>query len=124
MVGVIVFALGLPRLFQSVAERGRLDNSVMVLGYVIMRMAMIFLWIRAAKYDQNRRRALFANAAVVFIAQILWTLLIFWKPPLKEALLFLTVFGFLEFVGPVAFYRRWGLRHGTHIISPRDTVCW
>jgi Bacterial low temperature requirement A protein (LtrA) len=75
MVGMIVFALGLPWLFQSVAERVRLDNTVMVLGYVIMRMAMIFLWIRAAKYDRNRRRTS-ANAGVAFIAQILWTWLI------------------------------------------------
>ena len=117
MLGVIVFALGLPRLFQSVAEGVRLDNDVMVLGYVIMRMAMILLWIRAARYDSHRRNALFANAAVVAIAQILWIVLTFWKPPLKEALLFLTVVGVLEFVGPVAFYRRWGTPpwHAHHI---------
>src|SRR2546427_4154672 len=43
-------------LFRS-AEGARLDNDVLVLGYVIMRMAMILLWIRAARYDSHRRNA-------------------------------------------------------------------
>jgi len=117
MVGVVVLALGLPRLFQSIAEGSRLDNSVMVLGYVIMRLVMIFLWIRAAIFDRTRRRALLANAVVVFVAQVLWVFLIFWTPPLMEALLFLAVLGCIEFVGPVAFYRSWGTPpwHAHHI---------
>jgi low temperature requirement protein LtrA len=117
MVGVIVFTLGLPRLFQSIEVGLRLDNSVMVLGYVIMRLVMIFLWIRAARFDRTRRRALLANAAVVFIAQVLWVILIFWAPPLREALIFLAVFGCIEFVGPTAFYWRWGVPpwHAYHI---------
>jgi low temperature requirement protein LtrA len=80
-------------------------------------MAMIFLWIRAAKYDRSRRRSLFANAAIVFIAQILWICLIFWKPPLREALLVLTALGCVEFVGPFTFYRSWGAPpwHAHHI---------
>src|ERR1700680_2928068 len=38
MIGVLVLAIGLPRLFASLARGQRLDNSVMVLGYVIMRV--------------------------------------------------------------------------------------
>jgi low temperature requirement protein LtrA len=117
MVGVIVFALGVPRLFQSIAEGLRLDNSVMVLGYVIMRLVMIFLWIRAGHFDRSRRRALLANAAAVFIAQVLWIALIFWTPPLKQALFFMVALGCIEFLGPIAFYRRWGTPpwHAHHI---------
>jgi low temperature requirement protein LtrA len=117
MVGVVVFTLGLPRFFQSIEEGLRLDNSIMVLGYVIMRLVMIFLWIHAAKHDPIRRRALVANATVVFVAQVLWTFLIFLRLPLFQALLFMAVLGCVEFIGPLLFYRKWGAPpwHAHHI---------
>ena len=49
MIGVLVLALGLPRMFASIEHGEHLDNSVMVLGYVIMRVAMVFQWLRAAR---------------------------------------------------------------------------
>src|SRR5688572_7009412 len=51
MIGVVILAIGLPRLFASIERGDFLDNSVMVFGYVIMRLAMIFQWLRAAKQD-------------------------------------------------------------------------
>src|SRR5688572_25581283 len=44
MIGVLVMAIGLPRLFKSVEQGQPVDNSIMVLGYVIMRVAMVFQW--------------------------------------------------------------------------------
>src|SRR5213593_3659107 len=41
MIGVLVLAIGLPRMFASVERGERIDNSVMVLGYVIMRLAQV-----------------------------------------------------------------------------------
>ena len=38
----VVLAAGVPRMFASIERSGRLDNSVMVLGYVIMRVALVF----------------------------------------------------------------------------------
>jgi low temperature requirement protein LtrA len=117
MVGVIVLTLGLPRLFESVEKGYGLDTSVMVLGYVIMRSVMIFLWLRAAKHDLARRRVLIAHATVVFAAQLFWTLLIFLKLPLKQTLVIWVALGCVEFVGPVLFYHKWGVPpwHGHHI---------
>src|SRR4029077_20201520 len=57
MVGVLVLAIGLPRMFASIERGGHLDNSIMVLGYVIMRVALVFQWLRAARQDPARRRA-------------------------------------------------------------------
>ena len=51
MIGVLVLAAGVPRMFASIERSGHLDNSVMVLGYVIMRVALVFQWLRAAKDD-------------------------------------------------------------------------
>src|ERR671937_1080592 len=44
MVGVIVISLGLPQLFESIDHGDTLDLDVVVAGYVIMRVALIFLW--------------------------------------------------------------------------------
>ena len=44
MVGVIVLALGLEQAFASIDEGDVLDNGVMVAGYVVMRVPMVFLW--------------------------------------------------------------------------------
>ncbi len=41
VVGVLVLAIGFPRMFASLEDGdGKIDNSVMVLGYVIMRIAL------------------------------------------------------------------------------------
>ena len=44
MVGVIILALGLPDMFASIDEGETVDNGVMVAGYVVMRVAMVFQW--------------------------------------------------------------------------------
>src|SRR6266852_5834283 len=72
MVGVLVLAAGVPRMFASIEHSGRLDNSVMVLGYVIMRVALVFQWLRAAKDDPARRRVCLTYAATISIAQVGW----------------------------------------------------
>src|SRR5919204_3434314 len=54
MVGVIVLALGLPQMFASIDRGGTLDNGVMVAGYVVMRVPMVFLWACAARDDPPR----------------------------------------------------------------------
>ena len=72
MIGVLVLAIGLPRVFASIERGERLDNSVMVLGYVIMRVALVFQWLRAAKQDPARRRACLTYAIAVSVAQVGW----------------------------------------------------
>ena len=54
MVGVIILALGLPQVFHSIDADTIIDNSGTVAGYVVMRLSMIFLWLRAARQDQPR----------------------------------------------------------------------
>jgi len=49
MIGVLMVAIGLPRMFASIEHGQHVDNSVMVLGYVIMRVALLFQWLRAAR---------------------------------------------------------------------------
>jgi low temperature requirement protein LtrA len=76
MVGVIILALGLPQVFRSIDQGRPVDNSVTVAGYVVMRVAMLFLWLRAAKHDPPRRRACQTYAVTIGVAQIGWVLLL------------------------------------------------
>ena len=55
MVGVLVLALGIPQVFSSIAGGAHVDNRVLVAGYVVMRVAMVIQWLRAAKQDPDRR---------------------------------------------------------------------
>jgi low temperature requirement protein LtrA len=77
MIGVIVLAIGLPPMFASIEQGDKLANGIMVLGYVIMRVALVFQWLRAARQDPGRRQACMAYVAAVTIAQVGWTVLIF-----------------------------------------------
>src|SRR5712671_7928604 len=77
MIGVLVLAIGLRPMFASIERGQHLDNSVMVLGYVIMRVALVSQWLRAAKQDPARRRACLTYAITISIAQIGWVALIF-----------------------------------------------
>ena len=75
MVGVVVFALGLPAFFDSLEAGGSVENGVLVAGYVVMRAAMIAQWLRVAVQDPARRDTAIAYAALMAVAQVAWVLL-------------------------------------------------
>ena len=55
MAGVIVLPLGLAPMFESIDEGGTVDNTVMVAGYVVMRVALVFLWWQVSRHDAERQ---------------------------------------------------------------------
>ena len=100
MLGVLILALGLPDLFDSLDEGEHVDNGIVVAGYVIMRVATITLWLRAAKHDTARRRTALTYVVFVSIAQLGWVVLIFVNLPLAPTLAFTAGLVLLELVGP------------------------
>jgi len=72
MVGVTVMALGLPAVFHSIDAGDALDNRVVVAGYVVMRVAMVFQWARAARQSPTHRRTCLAYIWTILIAQAGW----------------------------------------------------
>lgn len=76
MVGVIILALGLPQMFESIDHGAELNNSVMVLGYIVMRVAMVVQWLRAASADPEHRSAALTYVVTLVIAQIGWVALL------------------------------------------------
>ena len=108
MVGVLVLAAGLPRVFASLERSGHIDNSVMVLGYVIMRVALVFQWLRAANDDAARRSVCLIYAATISLAQVGWVVLIVVPFAPTAAIILGGVLVLIEMTGPVLAERRAG----------------
>ncbi len=108
MVGVVILALGLEQVFASIQEGDRLDNGVVVLGYVVMRLSMIFLWIRAARHDPERARAAMTYVWTLAVAQVGWVALVFADPRLEAAFACTAALVALEVSGPLIAERRFG----------------
>lgn len=75
MVGVVILAIGLPRMFASLYEGATVDNTVMVAGYVVMRVAMICQWLRAARGNPQYRDVAKNYALFIGLAQIAWVVI-------------------------------------------------
>lgn len=108
MIGVLVLALGLPPMFASIEHGEHINNSVMVLGYVIMRVAMVFQWLRAAKQDPERRSSCLTYATAISIAQLGWIALIFIDMPLVPTFAASAVLMIVELAGPYLAERKNG----------------
>src|SRR5246500_1250226 len=108
MIGVLVLAAGVPRMFGSIERSGRLDNSVMVLGYVIMRVALVFQWLRAAKDNRARRRVCLIYAATISIAQVGWVAQIVVPLAASSAIILGSILVLIEVTGPVLAERQAG----------------
>ena len=108
MVGVIVLALGLPALFHSLESGEHVDNRVVVAGYVVMRIALVAQWLRAAKQDPERRSVALAYALYVSIAQVGWIALAILDLPTTSAVLGSSVLFVVECAVPVFAERRGG----------------
>jgi low temperature requirement protein LtrA len=108
MIGVLVLATGLPRMFSSIEHAGHFDNSIMVSGYVIMRVAMVFQWLRAARQDDARGRTCLTYAIAISIAQIGWVIQIVMKTSVGETAILACVLAIIELAGPVAAERTGG----------------
>ncbi|MFI9488220.1 low temperature requirement protein A [Promicromonospora sp. NPDC052451] len=100
MVGVVVLALGLPDMFGSLVEGDRVHNEVMVAGYVIMRLAMLVQWLRAARQAPEYRATCLAYARTLVITQIGWLVLA--VAPVSVAVFFVggVLLGAAEMAGP------------------------
>jgi low temperature requirement protein LtrA len=108
MVGVIVLALGLQQMFASIDAGGAIDNRVMVAGYVVMRVPMIFLWARVARDDPARRAAAITYIWTIAVAQLFWVALAIVALPIVPTLVLFVVFVGVEMIGPFVAERRKG----------------
>ncbi|ROP42242.1 low temperature requirement protein A [Saccharothrix texasensis] len=64
--GVLVLAAGVPRAFDHS------DYTVITIGYVVMRLAMVAQWLRAASADAERRACARRYAVGITVVQVGW----------------------------------------------------
>ena len=79
ITGALIMAAGVPAMFES---RG--PNHTMVAGYVVMRLALVAQWLRAAASDPAHRVTARRYAAGISVLQVAWIALLYvpalWGP--------------------------------------------
>ena len=94
MGGVLLFAAGIEPMFTE-------DSfALMIAGYVVMRIAMVLQWLRAATGGGPTRRTALVYAAGIAIAQALWVAWLF-VPESPARTAFLIVLVLCEIAVPV-----------------------
>jgi low temperature requirement protein LtrA len=120
MVGVIVLALGLEPAFASIVEGDTLNNGVMVAGYVVMRVPMVFLWAQVAHDDPERRPTASVYIWTISVSQVFWVVLAIVDLPLETTIAIALVLIAVEVSGPfIAERRRGGTPWHPHHIAER-----
>lgn len=66
MAGSLVMAAGIPAVFQQH------NFDMIIIGYVIMRLALVTQWIRVAKHDPLRKVTAYRYAIGIVLVQLGW----------------------------------------------------
>jgi low temperature requirement protein LtrA len=119
MLGVIVLSLGLPQMFASIDHGDTLDNGVMVAGYVVMRVALVFLWWQVSRHDPQRAPAARKYMVTIGTAQIGWVVLAVLRLPIGLTFALFSVLLALELTGPFVAERRASTPWHPHHIAER-----
>ncbi|GAA1498031.1 low temperature requirement protein A [Paeniglutamicibacter kerguelensis] len=122
MLGVLILSLGLEPVFVSIQQRSPVDNGVMVLGYVVMRVALIFQWLRAAKQDPQRRATCLSYAKYLAVAQVGWIVVILVDTEVWAMLLIAGPLFVLEMAAPVIAERKTRTPWHAHHIAERYSL--
>ena len=119
MIGVIVLSLGLPQAFASIDHGDGLDIGVVVAGYVIMRVALVFLWWEVSRHDPERAPAARKYIAYGGVAQIGWVALALLALPIGATFALMSGLYALELLGPILAERRAKTPWHPHHIAER-----
>jgi low temperature requirement protein LtrA len=119
MVGVVVLALGLADVFHSLEEGHGFDNTVVVAGYIVMRIAMLAQWLRLAAQSTRYRRAALTYATAIAVAQVGWIAVAVLDLPLGIAIVCSVVLYLVELSGPLLAERRSPTPWHPHHIAER-----
>jgi low temperature requirement protein LtrA len=120
MVGVLVLALGVADVFASIDEGDHVDNGVMVAGYVVMRVAMVAQWTRAARQDPARRRVCLTYVLTITVAQAGWIALAVAQTSVGAMFAWVGLLLLIELGGPLyAETRKGGTPWHPHHIAER-----
>lgn len=106
MAGVLIIAAGVPTAFDH------LDYAGVTVGYLVMRIGLVGLWIRAGIEHPERRATAFRYAAGVGVVQVGWILRAFLPPEI--GIFFFIPLALADLAVPL-----WAERTGTTPWHPR-----
>jgi low temperature requirement protein LtrA len=113
IAGSLVVAAGIPGVFEH-------DFRVIVAGYVVMRLAMVTQWLRAAKSDPDCRVTSIRYAVGILVTQAGWIAWAFLPSPVMIATF--AVFAIMELATPVWAERAYGTSYHRHHIAERYSL--
>lgn len=102
LTGALILAAGVQRAF----EAG--DYTIAAVGYVVMRLGLVALYLRAAYSDPPRRVGSLRYAVGVSLCQVGWVLLLFFQGQWWHPIVFV-VLGIIELLVPA-----WGEQASPH----------
>jgi len=108
MVGVVIFVFGLPMSFEAAEHGGNPNNGLLILGYAVMRVPLIALWLRAAREHRARRQTALAYAVVIAVAQVGWVLTTVLPITTPVVVIALIALAAAEMIAPVVIEHRLG----------------
>jgi low temperature requirement protein LtrA len=88
-------------MFASIDHGETLDNDVMVAGYVVMRVALVFLWWQVSRHDRRHTPAARKYMLTIGTAQVGWIALAIADLPIATTFTLLSILVVLELAGPV-----------------------
>ncbi|WP_130802312.1 low temperature requirement protein A [Acinetobacter ihumii] len=98
IIGSLVMAAGIPDVFQ------RQNLDVIIIGYAIMRLALVTQWFRAARHDPEHRNTALRYAYGIIFVQIGW--LFFHFSPINFTFELFILLMILELAVPI--FAEWG----------------
>jgi low temperature requirement protein LtrA len=108
MVGVVILIFGLPVSFEATQHGHSPNNALMVIGYVIMRIPLMMLWLRASREDSEHRSIGVAYALVIGVAQLGWILIAVLPIRTLVSVTALVLLAAAELTAPVVVENRFG----------------
>jgi low temperature requirement protein LtrA len=119
LLGVLVLAMGIEPLFRSLVEGDHVDNAVIVGGYVMMRLALVFQWLRAARQDPARRQTCLRYATYLGVVQLGWIAVLIIQADLLATILMTVPLYVLEMATPYVAERSTRTPWHAHHIAER-----
>jgi low temperature requirement protein LtrA len=116
---VLILAMGIEPMFHSLVEGEHVDNAVMVGGYVIMRLALVFQWLRAARQDPARRQTCQRYATYLGVVQLGWIAVLIIEADILTTFLMAVPLFILEMAAPYAAERSMRTPWHAHHIAER-----
>jgi len=124
MIGVAIIAIGMPAVFESIDADEHVDIAVVVIGYLVMRAAMVVQWLRAAAQAREYRATALTYALMTAIAQVGWVVVAALPLDLMPTLVGIAVCMAIELLGPGIAETRFASTpwHPGHIVERYSTL--